>query len=172
MTKAEKRRLRMVRQAESGALSAAKVRDIADALVSGAAAEATYTDLLVLGLAAGPQYASTVEPYLSARHGVDVVRMALDVLCNYWGLTEMYKTHVMAFAEGVPWDDEEHSLQCAALRICGEYLRDRRSDDAVFHLIEKAARGHPGDSVALAARRALGRASGGNWCDILVGESE
>src|SRR5438128_1825608 len=79
-----------------------------------------YTLLYLLGRGGDASYRALVEPYLNGPDDM-VARLALWVLCYYWGLAAECREQLLRFMRGVHWD---HLEQCrlAAIAIAGDYL--------------------------------------------------
>lgn len=80
-----------------------------------------YTLLHIAGRRLRRPDPELVEPYLERSDDPMLVRLALQILCNTWGLTDRYLEEVRRFVSGVGWDDG--SVRLAAIAIAGRYLR-------------------------------------------------
>lgn len=108
----------LVKRATLGQLSEKELRDIADGLAS---SKDPYEGLLVLGRAEAKQYRGLVEGYLDASDNPMLARLALQILCRYWDLTEQYLCQIMTFMEGVDWDEED-DVRLMAIGCAGSFL--------------------------------------------------
>jgi hypothetical protein len=83
-----------------------------------------YDALLIIGRSGATQYRGTVERYLAGSKGPMVARLALLVLCGYWGLASDYKTDLEAFVRKVAWDEDD-DVRLLAISIVGKLLADQ-----------------------------------------------
>src|SRR6476620_12304879 len=79
-----------------------------------------YTLVYLLGRGGDASYKWLVEPYLEGSDDM-LARLALWVLCYYWGLTSEYTEQLLRFMRGVRWDHQEQ-CRLAAIAITGDYL--------------------------------------------------
>lgn len=88
-------------------------------------AEDVYGAVLVLGKSALREHHQLIARHLD---GTDpqTVSLILEILCLQWDMTEDYIEWVFRFAVGSSWDFEE-DVRRAAIKVLGEYLRDRYS---------------------------------------------
>jgi hypothetical protein len=83
--------------------------------------EDTYTALLVIGRAGATQYRPVVERYLHSPNDPMLARLAVQILCSYWGLAVEYRDALERFVRKVTWDDEE-DVRLMAISCMGYYL--------------------------------------------------
>jgi hypothetical protein len=114
----------LIAKATEGALSQEELNQAVLCLQTGTCD--TYQALLVIGRAGAVQYRKLVEDYLSASNAPMMARLALLVLCDYWGLAAEYKPVLEMFARKVEWDDEG-DVRLLAINITGRLLT--REDD-------------------------------------------
>ena len=99
-----------------------------------------------------------VAPFLRFESDTMVARLALQVLCRYWGLDEKYRPDVLAFISGVPWDEDERVRQ-AALFAAGERLRWTRDPELLRAVLDVALDESEWDLTREDAVLALARAT-------------
>lgn len=113
----------VLKRAEEDTLSAQDVAELVRALEGGNGAH-MYTYLHALGHARATWAEDVVAGYLGRRDDPFLVRMALQVLCSFWGLASKYKPQVIEFAKGVDWDVEAGGyVRLAALSEAGALAR-------------------------------------------------
>lgn len=112
-----------------------------------------YTLLHIAGRGLRRPDPALVEPYLERSDDPMLARLALQILCNYWGLSDRYLPQVRRFVDGVEWDDG--SARLAALNIAGRHLQDH-TDRALFDkLLEVAQPRCEDDDMASEAQVAV-----------------
>ena len=92
-----------------------------------------YTLVYLLGRGGDASYKSLVEPYLEGPDDM-LARLALWVLCWYWGLAAEYAEHLLRFMRGVHWDQLEQ-CRLAAIAIAGDYLATASDPQLLRQLI-------------------------------------
>lgn len=148
----------LLERAKWGVLSEAEVERVAQELRRPKSNADRYTLLYILGKANAQQYRQTVESYLEIEGDAMLARLALQILCDFWGQADRYVQQLSRFAEGVPWDSEGYARQMA-ISIAGRYLSSRSDPKLLRQLI----RTFEEDNDPLArddAYRALARAVG------------
>jgi hypothetical protein len=117
----------LLEQVKHGPLPSDEVEAIASELQKPWPDTDRYTLVYLLGRGGDASYKSLVEPYLEGPDDM-LARLALWVLCWYWGLAADYTEHLLRFMRGVYWD---HMEQCrlAALAITGDYLAAASASD-------------------------------------------
>jgi hypothetical protein len=157
---------RLLERAQTKQLSQAEVDGLAQALLARSPSD-PYTAIHALGHAGDSRYAAAVEGYLNWRQEPIVARMALQVLCSYWGLHDRYKGTIEYFLEGVDWDLEDGGyVQLAAAAAAGEYLQDHADDNLLRHLIALYRDDRAEPTLRDAAYASLVLATGGGWREV------
>ncbi|MFN8392391.1 MAG: hypothetical protein U0136_19010 [Bdellovibrionota bacterium] len=82
-----------------------------------------YSLLHLLGRAKAYNCVQLLEKYLEAKDPL-TASLVLETLCLDWGRSENYLERVIDFSLGVSWDEEDDVRQ-TALKVLGEYLRER-----------------------------------------------
>jgi hypothetical protein len=80
-----------------------------------------YDALLIIGRSGATQHRRTVEKYLAGSDGPLLARLALLILCGYWGLASDYKTVLEGFLRKVYWDEED-DVRLLAISLTGNLL--------------------------------------------------
>ena len=120
---------------------------------------------LALGHAFAFQYRELVERFLDCEDDPMLARLALQILCGYWGNTAQYLEEVLRFMRGVPWDQEEDVRQIAVSEA-GEYLRSNTEPRFLRELISIFESEDEERSMHEGAYFALARAVGRDWKDL------
>jgi hypothetical protein len=94
-----------------------------------------YEALLVLGRSGAIRYRNIVERYLRTSRSPMLTRLALMILCRYWGLTVEYKTDLELFIRKVEWDDDD-DVRVLAISIAGSLLADQKDDHLLWLIID------------------------------------
>lgn len=94
-----------------------------------------------------------------------LARLALQILCGYWGKTAQYLEEVLSFMQGVAWDDEEDVRQIAILEA-GEYLRSNLEGRFLQELLRIFEDEAEEQSMREGAYFALARAMGREWVEL------
>jgi hypothetical protein len=109
----------LIDRATRGLLSAAEAEDVARALRDGAIER--YDGLLVIGRTRLVTYAPLVETYLDCPEDPMLARLALQILCRYFGLGLRYRDAIERFLRKVDWDDED-DVRTMAIGCAGTLL--------------------------------------------------
>jgi hypothetical protein len=99
--------------AKWGKLSDAEIAAVADELLKTDPAADPFTLLNILGNAFAMQCQPLVQQYLGCEEDPMLARLALEILCGYWGQSDQYREEVLRFMRGVAWDLEEDVRQIA-----------------------------------------------------------
>lgn len=133
--------------------------------------ETLYTLIHILGKAGATQYRKLIERFLFYPSSPIISRIALKVLCDYWGETKNYLEPLKAFVKGVQWD-KEMDVQLVAISSAGEYLREH-SDKILLKLLiahfENNIEAQPDTYESLlfeTSFQALARAMGVDWQNL------
>jgi hypothetical protein len=124
-----------------------------------------FTLLDILGYAFALQYRDLVEQFLECEEDPWLARLALQILCGYWGQTDQYLEEVLKFMRGVPWDQEEDVRQMAISEV-GEYLRSNNEPRFLHELILIFEDDDEERSIREGAYFALARAMGRDWKNL------
>lgn len=86
-------------------------------------ADSLYTLLHILGKAGAIQHRVLLEQFLNYPKDPMISKIALQSLCDYWGLYRYYLEQIKAFIRGVEWDDGEQ-VKIIALSAAGTYIQE------------------------------------------------
>ncbi len=126
-----------------------------------------YRVLYLVGKGLDKSFAPLVEPYLTSHEEPHLARLALQILCQYWGLPADYLPLVREFLEGVAWDEDGH-IRLMAISVAGAYLRANRDLDLLAQVLRILEGNDPDEDLEReAAFEALARAIGLEWKQIL-----
>jgi hypothetical protein len=110
-------------RAKDGTLSAEELQQVARELDSGESITDTYTLLHIIGRARGGEaYQSLVEQFLDHDDAM-VMRISLQVLCQWWGKSAQYEDAIWRFLSGDERDEEGH-IRIMAISCAGELMRE------------------------------------------------
>lgn len=98
-----------------------------------------YDLLSMLQYGDAATYRPLVEPYLHF-HDYVLAEVALQVLCNFYNLTEQYIDNLVHFMGGVSWDPYD-DLQSKAAYIAAHYLKDHTEPRLLQELINLVENG-------------------------------
>lgn len=118
-----------------------------------------YTALHIVGIAGNSSMVDFVIPYLDAAHDPMLARLALQVLCRYWGLAERFIDRIRDFMLGVEWD-EANDVRQVAISLAGQYLRDGNVAGELTEILVQIASDPTDDILREDATRALAMAMG------------
>jgi len=152
----------LLQRAKWGTLSQGELAQVAAALHEPDPQVDRYTLLHILGRAGDRSYRSLVERFLHDQDDPMIARLALQILCSFWGETGRYLEEVLQFIQWVPWDDEEY-IRLVAISAAGEYLRvhtEPRVLRALIRIFENEEEDH---LTRQGAYRALARAVRRDW---------
>jgi hypothetical protein len=155
----------LLRRAELGKLEPSEVSAVADSLARGNTADDPYDLLLIVGKSGARQHRGLVEHWLKQADDSMMVRLALQVLCNYWGETASYLPLVREYACGVPWDDD-NDVRLAAFSIAAEHLATHDDPLLLLCLVRSFESVDEPLVVRQAAYLGLTRATGKPWTEI------
>jgi Flp pilus assembly protein TadD len=100
-----------------------------------------------------------------------VSRIALQVLCSFWGFTTDYLEYVTLFLSGVDWDESD-ALKLMAISIAGDYLDGRSEQRLLAALVQIVESPTEFKSIRQAGYEALLRAEGRSLRDVILARSE
>lgn len=137
----------LIIKANAGIISSKEIRYVYDALKNGSGE--VYDFLLILGSANATEYRATVEQYLHYPADPMLSRLALQILCRYWGETKDYIEVLCKFIEGVDWDDEE-DVRDMALSCACEVFKESSSPRLLKYVYDVFSNPHE-DSISRGA---------------------
>lgn len=154
-------------KAQTGTITKAEIAAVAALLTVEQDAVDPHRLLVILGHAGAVEYSGVVARYLERHDDPMLVRAALDVLCNDWGMTDAYLGTVKALARGEAWDAAQDA-RLMAISVTGEYLREQRDKDRELMGMLWGFFRNPAERqiVREAAYCALARAVDRAWCEI------
>lgn len=118
----------------------------------------SYTATLILGRAYATAYRNILESLIQSPSDPMLARGAVYALCQCWDDTEKYLPELIAFCQGVAWD-EENDVRLISLSCGGEYLRKHWNQELAGALA-KVAENESDEIVRNTARTAIARAMG------------
>ena len=92
-------------------------------------------------------------------------RLALEILCLYWGETQNYVEYLRRFIKGVSWDSESNVRQVAIL-LAGNHLRSNSDPRLLRSIIDIAQNATENTVIRGDAYLSLGRAMGKDWKEL------
>ncbi len=155
---------KLIGKANEGRLSARELQQVVEALVSGGN-EDPYTVLLVIGRADAIQHRSLVEKYLQCHEDPMLARLALQILCRYWGLTASYIGGLEQFVRRVDWDEGE-DVRMMAIGCAGTFLAENRLPRLLSLLLKIYRDDREEQTIREAAYRAVGEAAGKQFDEL------
>lgn len=111
----------LVGRAKEGSISKPQIDLVATSLNAGMKGSDAYKALYVLGRSDAFQYEGLVARHLYNSADPMLSRLALQILCTFWGRTAKYVEHVRRFVDGEPWDSMGDVRQ-VAITAAGEWL--------------------------------------------------
>ncbi len=149
----------LLEKAKEGKITRTELDAVAASLADPLTAGDPYTKLYIVAFDEAGRQRALVESFLDRPDDPMLSRLALQILCDFWGLTEDYLSRVKSFVTGVPWDEEEDVRQ-VAISIAGEYLNEKYDPElfeALLLIVDEPAEDELMREVAVAAlARALG----------------
>jgi len=130
----------LVDRAKQGRVSDRELTEVAAALRACEAGSEAYSLLYVLGRSEATGYEELVAGFLRSGDP-ELARLALQVLCTFWGLTESYVDEVRRFLGDVDWDADGWVRQIA-ISVAGAHLRAHTDTGMLARLLELAATGN------------------------------
>jgi hypothetical protein len=152
-------------KAKDGQLSASELDQVVAAIKDPKVVGDRYTLLNIIGHSADTSYEDLVASYLDCADDPMLARLALQILCSFWGKTPAYLDYVRRFMRGVNWDAEDDVRQIA-ISIAGEYVRKTWDEDLFQELLDIATNETNLPWIRQFAIEALARAMGDEWADI------
>lgn len=124
----------LVRRAKGGEISREEVDAVVTELQKPNPSASRYTLLYIVGRSFTTAYRNLVEQFLEYREDPMLARLALQILCHFWGDTARYKQHVLRFLRRADFDAENDCLSMAT-NVAGEYLRENPEPEFLGELI-------------------------------------
>ncbi|MFC0842747.1 hypothetical protein ACFH04_03205 [Streptomyces noboritoensis] len=156
----------MLDKAKSGKLDGRDFRMAMDAVTEGRVESGDlYTALHVVGLAGSRAHAEAVGKYLHVPADPMLSRLALQILCDYWGMTSEFLPELRAFVAGVEWD-VDGDVRDMAVSVAGNHLREAEGPSELARMIMAIAEDESEFSLTReSALRALARSLGDSLVD-------
>ncbi|MEW6363200.1 MAG: hypothetical protein AB1714_01025 [Acidobacteriota bacterium] len=156
----------LLQKAKRGEISQEEIDDVARVLTTARDENLSeYTLLHIIGRGFSLKHEELVVSFLERKDDPMLVRLALQILCHFWGKTEKYLATVKEYLHGAPWDEDD-DVKLMAISITGEYLRKKPEADLLrrlLHLFRDAAEER---ITREAAYCAMARAYGWGWQEI------
>jgi hypothetical protein len=149
----------LLEKAKFSQLTPAEVTWVADALRNGDTGSDPYTLIHVLGRANARDQERLIADFLEASDDPMLVRIALQVLGSFWGMTAKYFPQVLKFAGGEEWD-EDGAVRLLALELLGEHCATQLVPEALAVLLDAYTDPSSERAIRDASYLALARASG------------
>jgi hypothetical protein len=154
----------LLSRAKDKTLTRDEYDQVFEALLRAETVNEKYTLLHVLGHSGDERYRATIEGFLACEDA-SLARLALQILCDFWGDVPRYIHAVDKFIDGSPFD-VDGELRQAAVSIAGEYLR-HNEDPAIARKIASLYDDAREDVVVRGgAYTAMLRAIGWDWGQI------
>jgi hypothetical protein len=155
----------LLERAKSGVITAQEVSLVAAELRDSTSEADPYTLLHIVGHSGDTSYRPLVEEFLGHERDPMLARLALQILCDYWGDTTRYAEEVLLFLRGVSWDDEE-DVRRAAITTAGEHLRAHLHPAMLRELLRLFEDEREAQIIRESAYCALARAAGRDWGEL------
>lgn len=123
----------LIAKATEGKLSPQELNDVVQGLVAGRFDP--YDALLIIGRAGAKQHRRLVEHYLLASDDPMLARLAIQVLCRYWGLATEYQDALEQFVRKVDWDEDD-DVRLMAIDCAGSLLAERKDRGLLALLLQ------------------------------------
>jgi hypothetical protein len=127
----------LVQKAQAGTITDEEVAWAADMLRQGGGGYNRYDLLEIIGSGFGTQYEALVASFLNWSEDSWMNRLALQILCNRWGLSAKYVEEIRRFMASAPRDVND-DVRLVAISQAGEHLRAHQDDDLLRRLWEVA----------------------------------
>ncbi len=149
----------LVARAKEGRVAKAEIAEVARRLAAGAEGEDTYSLLYVVGRSFAVEHEGLVAGFLESRDEPTLARLAVQVLCTQWRLTERYVDQLQRFLDGVDWDCLD-DVRPVAVTAAGEFLREHAHRGLLERLVHLCGPAGLDPLQRRIAREALARALG------------
>ncbi|WP_435651384.1 hypothetical protein [Kitasatospora purpeofusca] len=125
-----------------------------------------YTALHVAGIAGSADQTETVQRYLWTPADPILSRIALLILCEYWGMSSKFLPELQSFLDGVDWD-VDGDVREISISIAGRHLRETEKPTSLTQSLTSIATDEAElDFVREGALRALAVALGDSLLDV------
>lgn len=121
----------LVTKATQGVLSKRELEEVVSSLQKGS--DDPYYLLLIIGRAGARDFRWLVERYLQPSDDPMLARLAIQILCSYWGLAAQYREILERFIRKVPWDNDDDARLMAI--SCAGYLLAEEEDQTLLSLL-------------------------------------
>jgi len=112
-------------KAKRGEITFQEVEQVADALRRNRYPLNTYALLYTIGRSYFREFEPLVASFLLRRRDIDLIRLALYILCDMWGERLKYREYIVQFAQKNKWDKRSDSwLRDTASRQLEDLYRD------------------------------------------------
>jgi hypothetical protein len=153
----------LIKKASKEGLSSKEADEIARGLRANTVD--VYDGLLALGRAGAKQHRDLVERYLASNEDPMLARLALQVLCRYWGLAFEYRDTLRQFIEKVEWDEDD-DVRIMALSCAGTLLASRADRQLLSLVFDVFRDSKQPQIVRETAYLSLAEAAGRRWSEV------
>lgn len=158
----------LVRRAREGTVTGEDAERAAALLAAVTEESDRYDAVFVIGRADATAYEDTVASFIESPREPMLARLALEVLCSWWGLRGKYRADVIRFVDGVDWDLEDGGyVRQVAMSAAGEHVREHADADMLRALLTVFDSQDAPDLDRKVAYQALLRAAGMDWKEVL-----
>lgn len=159
----------LVRRAREGTVTAEDANLAAAILATVTDESDRYDAVFVIGRAAATAYEDTVASFIESPREPMLARLALEVLCSWWGLTRKYRGDVLRFVGGVDWDLEDGGfVRQVAISAAGEHVREHGDAGMLRALLTVFDSQNTTELDREVVYQALLRSAGMNWKETLA----
>jgi hypothetical protein len=125
-----------------------------------------YDALFVIGKACDTRHEDLVASFLESPDDPMLARLAIQILCSWWGIGSRYAARVREFVVGIAWDLETGGYaRSVAISGAGLILREH-TDPLLLAALLEVFDSDPSDDMRRQAYSALLRAAGRDWNSI------
>ncbi len=155
----------LVKRAKRGTLPQKEIKEIAIILEQSPPGMNLYPLLLAIGYSNAVDYRKTVEAFLYCEREPMLAALALQILCDFWGNTQLYIEDVKRYVQGIHWDDDQ-DVRLRAISIAGEYLHQENDRELLEYLYTVVGDRKEEQLIRENAYCALARAAGRDWNEL------
>lgn len=156
----------LMRRVKINSLTRSEIDQVADRLVNDQGDDDAYSLLYIVGRSGGLWHEKLVASYLENPDDPMLTRLALQILCSFWKLSEKYVEYIDRFLTGVPWDADDE-IRLMAISVSGGFLRDHNHLGIRTKLLSLLRDEHESGLVRESALEALARSLGRDWKEII-----
>ena len=153
----------LIQRATSGTITMEELAIVAESLRNRVGDD--YDNLLIIGRAGATQYRNDVEKFLKCPDDPMLSRLALQVLCRYWGLADDYALDIHRFVTGVDWDEDD-DVRLMAISCSDSLLASPQHRNLLRDIYRIATDTNEEDTVRQAAYAALAISTGVSPTDM------